>query len=261
MPTAEELFTDTFRRFMANWNVIISLRQVASAVLPVAEPIVAEQHRDFLAAFAQDPRSEKIFVNRDGSHSPLNSEVQAIIREGMTNTALTQANAAIDAASIVFAQSILDDCAMAYCKVCSLAKPDDWEQQLDKRKVDFSQLREKPYEAVRQELIEFRLAQLERESLMAKVDLLFTLCQPSREFDPIGNYAYDRERLLTIDAQRHRIIHQNGFGEHWADVDSDLEFISRTANYLMALVNHRYGVRISEFRLAGTMVPPPGVKE
>lgn len=253
MTTAEELFTDTFRRFMANWNVIISLRQVSGAVMPVAEDIVATMHRNFLTEFAQDPRSERILLNKDGTHSPMSADVQAIIRQCMTDTALTQANAAIDAASIVFAQSILDDCAMAYCKVCALAKPTDWESQLDNRKVNFSQLREKPYENLRQDLIDGRLAQLERESLITKIDLLFNLCQPPRDFDPIGNYVYDRERLLRIDGQRHRIIHQNGFGEKLADVDSDLEFVSKTASYLMSLVNHRYGVQISTFLFSGTV--------
>lgn len=257
MPTAEEVFTDTFRRFMTNWNVISSLRQVSSAVMPLAEQIVAALHRDFLAVFAQDPRSEKILVDKDGSHGPLSAEVQEILRQGTTDTALTNANAAINAACIVFAQSILDDCAMSYCKVCALMKPEDWEQQLDKRKVDFNQLREKPYERVRQELIELRLNQLERESLITKVDILFSLCRPAQDFEPIKNYFYDRERLLRIDGQRHRIIHENGFGELLADVDSDLEFVSKTANYLMSLVNSRYGVQISTFRLAGNKTEPP----
>jgi hypothetical protein len=39
MPTAEELFTETFRRFNNNWNVINSIRQflaVTGSIAPVA---------------------------------------------------------------------------------------------------------------------------------------------------------------------------------------------------------------------------------
>ncbi len=163
----------------------------------------------------------------------------------MTAGVITSARAAIDAASLVFAQSVLDDCAWAYLKVCSLARAADWEPIIADRKVSFSEYHGKSRETIRDEMIQDKLQHLERESLLRKVDLLFQLCTPPKDYLPINNYAYDRDRLDKIDDARHRIIHRDGMGKAIANIDEDLDFILKTANYLLALVNNKYGVQIN----------------
>jgi len=257
MPTAEEVFSATFGRFTTNWTVITSLRQVMDAGLPYAQKALIGQHAEIVESVANHPAYKKIFVNIDGSDTPLSEKARELIQTGMTQVVITNARAAIDAASLVFAQSILDDCAWSYCRVCALAKPDDWEALIDAKKIDFGAIREKTTEAIREELIQAKLNQLERESLLTKVDLLFRLCPPPKDFAPIGNYAFDRDRLERIDGNRHRIIHANGFREALANVEEDLEFVSKTANYLMWVVNQKYGVQVHPFKIFGLPDAPP----
>jgi len=244
METAEHVLSETFARFMKNWAFITSLRQVADVALPIAEEPLAAIHSNFVEHASVDPQLKKILVNLDGSETAWNEGVKNLLRTNMTAGVITSARAAIDAASLVFAQSVLDDSAWAYLRVCSLASPADWEQIIAERKVSFSDLR-KSSDVIRNEMIQDKLQNLERDSLLKKVDLLFQLCTPPRDYRPINNYAYDRDRLEKIDDARHRIIHRDGMGKTVANIDDDLDFILKTANYLLALVNNKYGVQLN----------------
>jgi hypothetical protein len=86
-------------------------------------------------------------------------------------------------------------------------------------------------------------------SLKNKVDLLFQLCKPPKNYSPINNYKFDRERLAKIDDARHGIIHRNAMAQPLADIDADLEYISKTANFLLRLVNPRYGVQLNPAKM------------
>ncbi len=87
---------------------------------------------------------------------------------------------------------------------------------------------------------------------MNKVDLLFQLCKPPKAYAPMNNYKFDRERLAKIDDARQGIIHGNAIAQPLADIDADLECILKTANFLMGLLNQRYGVQLNSEK----MYPP-----
>ena len=248
MPTVEDIFSETFARFWKNWTFITSLRQVSEVALPIAEEALTDIHRNFIEQASVDPEYSRMIVKLDGSSTPWDEDVKEMLRAGMTESAITNARAAIDAASLFFAQSVLDDCALSHLRACALANPADWDQLIGRKPVAFSSI-SKPAEEIRTDLIKDKLDELERESLLKKVDLLFQLCKPPAGFAPIRNYAFDRDRLENIDGTRHGIIHDNAMSEPLPKINEDLEFISKTANFLLSLVNQKYDVRLNLARI------------
>jgi hypothetical protein len=111
--------------------------------------------------------------------------------------------------------------------VCSLASPVDWDPIISEKKVSYIALSETTPALIREELIHDKLEQLERESLLKKVDLPFRLCSPPASFAPINNYAYDRDRLEKIDVTRQAIIHKDGLGKPVASLTPILSSFQR----------------------------------
>lgn len=247
--TAEDVFTDTYKRFIKNWTFITALRQFVEIGMPFAEFALAEVHTDYIERIAVDPEYKKMIVKLDGGEASWDEETKRIFREGMTDNVVASTKSGIDAASLVFAQSTLDDCALSFLEACSIANPTDWEPIVSEKKVAFSDLQGRTPESIREELIKDKLKALEKDSLLKKVDLLFRLCSPPAGFAPINHYAYDRDELERIDEARHGIIHRDGLGNPIPTIEADLKFISGTANYLMALVNAKYGMQLSIFRI------------
>jgi hypothetical protein len=248
------MFTDTHSRYMKNWTVIISLRDFRDAALQPATEQLAEQHAALVGLMNTDPTRRRIFTNPE---QPIPETVLRTIQTHITEGVVLNAHAAIDAASIVMAQSILDDCAWSYLKVCALVAPEDWRTQIDARKIELKAVREQKYEDLRDGMIEARLEQIGRESVLVKIDLLFALCRPPTDYAPMNNYAYERDRLERIDKARHTIIHENGFVTSLATIEEDLVFISKTAWFVMGLVNHKYGLRLDMRRLMNPQTPTP----
>jgi hypothetical protein len=257
MPTAEEVFSETFGRFISNWSFVVSLRQISEVALPLAAGTLAPVHANAVEAISADPDYNKMFINLDGSWSPWSEELKQLMSSGITATAVSNARKAIDAASLIFAHSMLDDSAWSYCRVCALIAPQDWESFVEAKKVDFATVQGKSSDEIRGDLIQIALDQLERESLLKKVDTLFRLCNPPKDFAPIDNYAFDRNRLEVIDNKRHQIIHANGLKAGLENIDDDLEYVKKTSNFLMGLVHRKYGVQIHLLKAIGRPARPP----
>ncbi|MGA3373167.1 MAG: hypothetical protein ABSC48_15545 [Terracidiphilus sp.] len=249
MEDSEAIFSEAFGRFWSNWSYIMSLRQVAEVALPIAREALTPIHAQAVDTIAADPEYSKLFIKLDGTQSPWNEKLKEFLCAGMTNTAIANSRAAIDAASLVFAQSMLDDSAWSYCRVCALIAPKDWEQFLEKKTVDYASVRDHTADAIRDELLTKKLKELEYKSLLEKVGMLFRLCKPPANFAPIEDYTFDQKRLEAIDNRRNQIIHGNGIKVLMTDLDSDLEFVRRTSHYLMAMVNQRFGLRLHPYKV------------
>jgi hypothetical protein len=222
-------------------------------LVKVADQLAAK-HASFVNFFRTDPDFRRILA------PPAQAVPEEILRKiqiQMTEGVINNAHTAIDATSIVMAQSILDDCAWSYLKVCAMIAPEDWQNQIDARKIELKAVREQKYEDLRDGLIQMRLEQIERESVLVKIDLLFALCHPPAEYAPLNNYAYDRDRLERIDKARHAIIHEDGFTTPLSTIEEDLDFISKTAWFVMGLVNQKYGLQIDPTRFMNQQIETP----
>src|SRR4051812_1399339 len=130
MPTAEELFTETFRRFNNNWNVINAIGQFLTVTEGFAPLAMREYHVAQMEVLSCNPKFRKIFGDAD---KPMSPELMNLLQTQVTQLVLNNASRAIDTTSLVFAQSIVDDAAWSYLRVCAMIEPVAWESQIDDR--------------------------------------------------------------------------------------------------------------------------------
>lgn len=162
----------------------------------------------------------------------------------MTEMALKSAEQSVDAASIVFAHSVIDAAASDFLRVTSMASPADWEQFLDERKRwSVADVRNFGYERLFKGLLFEQLEVIERNwSLPTKLGRLQQLCRPQADwFLPIK---YDEAALTRIDELRHDIIHGDSLSEPIPSVEADLQFLRGVGDYSFVLVHKRYGGRL-----------------
>lgn len=242
MSDPSELFTRVFIRINQRFANIYSLRQIAQLGLPMATYMLHKETSSFVKEIVYDPKNENLFTDK----SAILEQLGGI--DGMTSAmASSQVNTfqiAIDAASLVFAHSILDDTALEYCRITSLIAPNDWEGSVTKRKVDVAEVKTKPYDSILRELIDDYMLELENKSMLAKIDKLFAICQPPAGFSRMKDYSFRRDQIEMLDKMRHDIVHGDGAVHTLPNGGDDIWYMNQTCHHLMALVNNKYSLRI-----------------
>jgi hypothetical protein len=113
--------------------------------------------------------------------------------------------------------------------------------------VGLLEARDQPYELLLRAKVNKRLADLERESLLTKVDRLFARCKPEPNWSPMHGYVYDQTSLKRFDDQRHEIVHGAAVGKPLAlfpVTDESLFYLLRTGMFFVGLINMRYELQI-----------------
>ena len=241
MTGAEKLFTITFFAATSRWSGIYNFRTVAEAGLKHAALVISSKHRENAAEFLYSPEYAKIWTK---GKPPPELSLDSMTAQ-MTEKSLYEFQASLDAASIVFAHSIIDNAAFEYCRIISLIAPYDWAQFIERKKIEIGETKDSTYEEIfRQKLEQYLLKEFEKQSLLKKIDRLFELCQPPAHFKPIRTYTWHRKRVEDFDNLRHDIVHGTGPLFTVPNIDEDLWYQMQTTNFLMTLVNERYGLKL-----------------
>lgn len=242
MSEAEQLFNDVLARCLDRWRFILSFRTTSKLGMEGAKEEIEREKISVVTDMLQGQVYDKIFIDKQGffEENPPEKLVQS-----MTEQTLLETEAATDAASIVFAHSVLDGAVFDYCKVTALVSPKDWEAVVEKRQVTLAELRGTDYDRLLKERVAEFLKQLERESIFIKAGHLFARCKPPEKWSPMHNYIYDKARLEKIDQYRHEIIHGRGINKKLNNTDEEVEYLMKTALFFMGLVNLRYGLKIT----------------
>ena len=245
MSDAERLACEIFTRTMSAWNAVHTFRWMGQLGLPHATNQAAWQNERTCQHLASEDKYAELFTGDRQKLVDLGVFENAA--KAMTEQSVTTFNSALDAASLILAHSVLDSAAIDWCRVCALAEPTDFMRDVRdvaQKKVTLSEV----YGAasiseLRDTVIKGYLDKLERESLIEKLDLILRLCRPPPDFVAIETYRYDRERIVVLDKMRNDYAHR-GLGRRLPGGDDDVWFLWKTTNFLLLLVNHRYGIRL-----------------
>lgn len=242
MTEADKLFNQIHARCLDRWRFILSFRVTSKVGMAAAKQYIEAEKITFVTDLLEGHEYDKILIDKKGFFEA-NPPKQIV--ESMTEQTIKETETAMNAASIVFAHSVLDGAAFDYCRVTALVAPDDWSAVLEGRKVSLAEMRGKNYEEVlKQKLTEF-FPVLERESLFVKANHLFARCQPPEKWSPMNNYEYDKTRLEKLDNYRHEIIHGQGVSKKIDNPDDEVEYLMKTTLFYMGMVNLKYGLQLN----------------
>lgn len=164
------------------------------------------------------------------------------VRQNIEN----QTRSAIDAGCIVFAHSILDASVYGYLRVTALTSPESWQCYVDKKKVELESYKTQSYEEIRNRKIQhFLESNVERESLLYKLDLLHKIAPPKGGMRLNKDYVYDRKRLSELDDVRHKIVHGNDWSFYSLDLTNELFYWDLLNWYFLGLVANKTGLKLS----------------
>jgi antitoxin HicB len=229
---AERLSAQILARTTSAWNAVFIFQRVGQLGLPHATPQLALEHQR--ALFERFGTRQQLFERG----------LLDIIPKATKVYAAATFQSALDAASLIFAHSVLDSAAFDWCRVCAVARPDDLIRYIDQRRVPLSELRETSFEQLRARELTQYLEALERESLLKKMDIIFAACRPSPKFVGVRKYHYDRNRIATLDNLRHDYVHGSALGKSLPQGEDDLKYLQDTTTFLFTLVHRRYKLQL-----------------
>ena len=225
MKDAEQLFTEIFSASMSKLSAVYNFRWMGQLGLPQAKRDAEWQHKRSASNLAYAKEHANLFnVDREVL---IAAGIFDKLAQDMTEKAVANYEAALDAASLVFVHSVVDGAALDYCRVCALIAPEDWLPYVDKKRLALADIKGKSFEKLLDETISVHLGNIERDSLTQKLDLLFALCKLPAKYQPMKDYRYDRDRIVALDKLRHDYVHGDGPTRRLPQGDDDIFFFRR----------------------------------
>jgi len=241
---AELLFTEIWLRTNTRFSDVFSFRRLTRFTLPQATRFTMTEYGNFARSIASDEQYDKFFINKEGFFNVIGGV--DTLASLLAQKQIESYQAAIDGASIVLAHSALDAAAFDYFRVLEIVAPIcDLEGFVIKKQISLEELKGNSYDAMARAKIKQFIDDLERKSLLEKIDKMFQICQPPPKFSPINDYTFDRDKTESLDTLRHEIVHGTRLYSSLTNIDEDIKYMRDTANFLMALVNYKYNVKIN----------------
>jgi hypothetical protein len=235
------------------WAIIDSLRNVAGLGMPYAKKIVEVQHKSFMSELADSGQLEKFIIGIKDADDL--TKTTHFLREQLTEQAMKNASYSLDAASLVFAHTVLEDGINSYLGITYHFAPDFWKDRVKKKQFDLETVMEKGLDDLVTSLISKEIWSIRRsESLGKKVELLLAICKPT---GPPGypEYNFDAARLKAIDKLRQDIVHGDLLGTAIADIDEKLEYLRNTGMHFFMMMHKSLGLRIDTTVLTSQPTP------
>jgi hypothetical protein len=212
--------------FLFGSHTVSSFRLVAQLGLAYAHAAMAKRSIEF-AALDKPTREQK--------------EDYKLVR-GLEKIQADQAEAALDAAGIIYTHAILDALIYKLCAVSMSIDSKAWIPVIQEKKVNFTELQNSDVRSIQQKLLEKYLAQLEYESLLSKCDMLFKIVKPKSTRGILKNFKYSRERLESLDKLRHDLVHKLKFSGKLRQADAKTKYFMNTGKFFMKLLERHYGI-------------------
>lgn len=238
---AQNLFRSVFLNFSKQISMINNFRGISSTGIPSGVSKFNNDLKKFIEGeMVQSSEFKCLFSSVFGSTSKTINQ--------WTKEIYVEVQSSIDAASIIFAHSAIDELLLKFCHVVSKIEPEILDSKILKKPVEFEKISLVSVDDIRKDLINNYLKNLERESLLKKCDLLYVVCKPPKDWNIFENYKFRLSSIKEFDELRHNIIHRSVLPSSTDKVIDWLTYIRNTGWHFMSLLiktYSKYGLKIT----------------
>jgi len=168
------------------------------------------------------------------------------LSEKLTEQTVKNASSSVDAASMVFAHSILDEGLSSFVEITGEVASDYWKEKIGGRKIEVAALNDQTLEQLLRTMIRKEVATIQRnESLIGKCQLLHAICKPCTGISASGDYKFEGATVSELDKLRQDIVHGDLLGQEIENVQSKLDYLRQTWNYFFVMMHNSFGLRIN----------------
>jgi hypothetical protein len=240
--TPDEEFTIAFRRMNNGWAIIHSLRMVSTAGMPYAAKVVEVEQTSLVSDLTISGDLKKFIIGIVDDDDL--KKTADFLSQKLTEQTLKNASSSVDAASLLFAHSVLEDGLNSFLEITSDVAPEFWKDRVKKKPFDLEAVMKRGLDDVVASFVREKIWSIRRsESLINKTDLLVEICKPSGP-PSNPNYKFDAVKLKSIDKLRQNIVHGDLLGAAIADINEKLEYLRNTWMYFFMLMHERFGLRL-----------------
>lgn len=235
-------FFDIWHRMIRGFSDVFMYRRYANHSLSSVHDLAGDDAATFAEELANAPQYRDLFKDKEGFFSMVGGV--SGLSSTLTQDSISSYRTVIDNSSVILAHSALDAAASDYFIVVALvAPPEDFHPFIRKKTITLERMRDSTFEEECKREIKRFVEEMDRKSLMRKIDTLFSMCRPPNPFNPVTNYVYERGRVEILDRLRHGIIHEDGIDVHRENCDDDILYLRNTGTFLASLINYKYDVR------------------
>jgi hypothetical protein len=227
------------------WSTIANLRNIAKIGLEQAYPDVQKKSKDFVDLFL----SSQVLRKEMKSDGVDPDELAEGLPEKINRKNKQNFEKSIDATSLIFAHSIIDYATFEYCKITYYYNQDYWLNKIDNKKISISDLQKKSKSEIIEKKMFDYFESFEGESLATKIDSIFAACSPEKNFVPMDDYKYEKNKILEIDQKRHDIIHTNKDLDKIDITEDDIYYFQFTDLYLFSMLKETFSIEIDKYKM------------
>jgi hypothetical protein len=242
MSETDAAYTRIFLTLTRRYSDTQTFRRLVSAGEPLASAHASAEDATLVRAILTDPEFDRFFLDREKAVEFFGGP--EALRASFTQNKISTLRRIVDIASIVLVHSALDAAITDLCRLTALLGPSDWEPLLERQQVPLADARSEPYAALLKAKLAAHLDALERDSLLKRSDVLFTVCRPPVHYTPLNGYSWDREELERLDQLRHDLVHGRSDVQTLPHVEKNIEFLLKTGLFFWSMLNTTYSVKL-----------------
>ena len=196
-------------------------------------------------------RLERLFSGRSANYIPKGApetwttEQFDYLANEMGQASMETYAGAIKAASVVFWHSVLDAVTLDLCQVTTIVAPEAWDFEVGRKTVPLDNVRSSNYVDLRSRALRKRLEELDRESVVKKIEILYKCCGIEKIWSSVEGYSFDLTRVQQIDGRRHEIVHGNGLMAVSKINEADIDYLASTARHLCVMVAVHFSLKFA----------------